>query len=192
MSGNAQWAEEETDGPADMLNVEADDEHRFFTWILRCRQPDHQTLKRLFGSVADSVREGADGAPVIADAVAVLLPPAFDHQTAAEPSEAPVVAVLVSQAAEKGLPLGRKPAKGPLPARIRRRNGGGGGVGWESLTATELQVATLATEGLTNRQIGEKLFISRRTAETHLSHVYQKLGVSGRAQVAAEVARRRT
>jgi DNA-binding CsgD family transcriptional regulator len=61
---------------------------------------------------------------------------------------------------------------------------------WDGLTASELQVAHLAAEGLTNRQIGARLFVSRRTVETHLAHVYQKLGFSGRAQVAAEVARR--
>jgi DNA-binding CsgD family transcriptional regulator len=62
--------------------------------------------------------------------------------------------------------------------------------GWECLTESELQVTALAAEGLTNRQIGERLFISPRTAETHLAHVYRKLQVSGRAQLAAEAARR--
>jgi DNA-binding CsgD family transcriptional regulator len=61
--------------------------------------------------------------------------------------------------------------------------------GWDSLTATELTVARLATEGLTNRQVGERLYVSRRTVETHLAHVFAKLGLSGRAQLAAEVAR---
>lgn len=62
--------------------------------------------------------------------------------------------------------------------------------GWQRLTPAELQVTALAAEGLTNRQIGERLFTSRRTVETHLAHVYQKLHVSGRAQLAAEAARR--
>jgi DNA-binding CsgD family transcriptional regulator len=63
-------------------------------------------------------------------------------------------------------------------------------VGWESLTRTELAVARLVVEGLTNRQIGERLFVSRRTVETHLAHVFQKLGISTRAQLAAEAGRR--
>ena len=62
--------------------------------------------------------------------------------------------------------------------------------GWESLTESELRVAKLAAEGLTNRQIGERLFVSRRTVETHLKHVFQKLHLSTRAQLAAEAARR--
>lgn len=61
--------------------------------------------------------------------------------------------------------------------------------GWESLTRTELAVAGLAAEGLTNRQVGERLFVSRRTVETHLAHVFAKLGLGSRAQLAAEVAR---
>lgn len=63
-------------------------------------------------------------------------------------------------------------------------------MGWESLTGSELGVARLAAEGLTNRQIGDRLFVSRRTVGTHLAHVFQKLGINRRAQLAAEVTRR--
>jgi DNA-binding CsgD family transcriptional regulator len=63
--------------------------------------------------------------------------------------------------------------------------------GWASLTPAELEVSRLVAEGLTNPQIGERLFISKRTVQTHLSHVFRKLGASKRAEVAAEVARRR-
>jgi DNA-binding CsgD family transcriptional regulator len=63
-------------------------------------------------------------------------------------------------------------------------------VGWESLTDSELAVVRLVAEGLTNRQIGERLFVSRRTVETHLAHVFAKLGVATRTQVAAEASRR--
>ncbi len=63
-------------------------------------------------------------------------------------------------------------------------------VGWASLTDSELGVIRLAAEGLTNRQIGDCLFISRRTVGTHLAQVFQKLDINNRAQLAAEVARR--
>lgn len=62
--------------------------------------------------------------------------------------------------------------------------------GWDSLTDREASVARLVTEGLTNRQIGERLFVSGRTVETHVKHIFAKLAVSTRAQLAAEVARR--
>ena len=61
--------------------------------------------------------------------------------------------------------------------------------GWESLTAMESDVVRLTVEGLTNRQIGERLFISRRTVQTHLSHTLTKLEVSSRVELAAEAAR---
>jgi predicted ATPase/DNA-binding CsgD family transcriptional regulator len=57
--------------------------------------------------------------------------------------------------------------------------------GWASLTPTELDVVRLVTEGLTNPEIGARLFISRATVKTHLSHVYAKLHVSNRTELAA-------
>jgi DNA-binding NarL/FixJ family response regulator len=47
----------------------------------------------------------------------------------------------------------------------------------------------LAAEGLTNPQIGERLFVSRRTVQTHVAHVFEKLGISSRTLLGAEVAR---
>jgi predicted ATPase/DNA-binding CsgD family transcriptional regulator/Tfp pilus assembly protein PilF len=63
-------------------------------------------------------------------------------------------------------------------------------VGWESLTPTEREVAELVAEGLTNRHIGDRLFISARTVQTHLYRIFAKLGVGSRSELAAEVARR--
>ena len=62
--------------------------------------------------------------------------------------------------------------------------------GWESLTPTESQVVALVSEGLTNPQIAARMFISRATVKVHLSHVFQKLGVSTRAELAAQAIRR--
>ena len=62
--------------------------------------------------------------------------------------------------------------------------------GWDSLTPTEHSVAGLVAEGLSNPQIGERLYISSRTVQTHLAHVFAKLDISARAQLAAEVTRR--
>jgi predicted ATPase/DNA-binding CsgD family transcriptional regulator len=64
--------------------------------------------------------------------------------------------------------------------------------GWNSLTPTELQIVELVAQGLTNPQIGDRLFISKRTVQTHLSHVFTKLGVSTRAELAATATTRRT
>jgi pimeloyl-ACP methyl ester carboxylesterase/DNA-binding CsgD family transcriptional regulator len=75
--------------------------------------------------------------------------------------------------------LGRPVAAPPAPA------GRVAGV----LTARQLQVAALVAEGLTNRQIAERLGIQERSAEGHLERIRQRLGVSSRAQVAAWWAR---
>jgi predicted ATPase/class 3 adenylate cyclase/DNA-binding NarL/FixJ family response regulator len=62
--------------------------------------------------------------------------------------------------------------------------------GWESLTPTELEVARHAADGLTNPQIGERMFISRGTVKIHLSHIYTKLNLRNRSELAAQAARR--
>jgi predicted ATPase/DNA-binding CsgD family transcriptional regulator len=63
----------------------------------------------------------------------------------------------------------------------RRRPAGG----WASLTPTERDVVRLAAEGHSNPEIGRRLFMSRSTVKTHLSHVYAKLGVANRTELAA-------
>ena len=62
--------------------------------------------------------------------------------------------------------------------------------GWESLTPTEATVVEFAADGLTNPEIGELMFISRGTVKVHLSHVYAKLDVRNRSELAALAARR--
>ncbi|MGH2703661.1 MAG: response regulator transcription factor [Actinomycetota bacterium] len=64
--------------------------------------------------------------------------------------------------------------------------------GWHSLTPTEQQVVDLVAEGLTNPQIGERLFVSRRTVQSHLRHVFAKLDVATRAELAARATARST
>lgn len=66
---------------------------------------------------------------------------------------------------------------------------GGPASGWTSLTETEQQVAALVVEGLTNAEIAESLFISLGTVKTHLSHIFAKLDVTERRELAREVRR---
>jgi len=61
--------------------------------------------------------------------------------------------------------------------------------GWASLTPTERDVVRLVSEGLANNDIATRLFVSPRTVQTHLTHVYTKLGLSSRVQLAQEAAR---
>ena len=62
--------------------------------------------------------------------------------------------------------------------------------GWGSLTPAELDVVELVRQGLPNKDIATRLFISPRTVATHLTHVYTKLGLTSRVQLAQEAARR--
>jgi DNA-binding CsgD family transcriptional regulator len=61
--------------------------------------------------------------------------------------------------------------------------------GWASLTRAELDVVRLISEGLGNKDIATRLFISPRTVQAHLTHIYTKLGLTSRVQLAQEAAR---
>lgn len=65
-----------------------------------------------------------------------------------------------------------------------------GSAGWTSLTATEILVTELVQKGLTNREIGGRLGSSPRTVETHLSHIFTKLQITTRVELAAASAAR--
>jgi DNA-binding CsgD family transcriptional regulator len=56
--------------------------------------------------------------------------------------------------------------------------------GWASLTASEVKIAALVRDGLTNREIGTRLYVSPRTVQTHVSHILQKTGLRSRVEIA--------
>ncbi|WP_051366944.1 LuxR C-terminal-related transcriptional regulator [Hamadaea tsunoensis] len=82
---------------------------------------------------------------------------------------------------------GRNLALDQAVAYVRRARGRRGrpATGWSSLTPTELDVVRLVAEGLTNPEIGARLFISRGTVKTHLSHIFAKLHTTNRTELAA-------
>src|SRR5439155_4532645 len=55
------------------------------------------------------------------------------------------------------------------------------------LTAQELAVARLVADGMSNRQVAAELFVSIKTVQFHLTHIYSKLGVSSRTELAARL-----
>ncbi|HWV48810.1 MAG TPA: LuxR C-terminal-related transcriptional regulator, partial [Microbacterium sp.] len=76
-------------------------------------------------------------------------------------------------------------------AELAARTGALGAASSDSeLTARERQVLELVAEGLSNRQIGERLFISTKTASVHVSAILRKLGVATRTEAALVLARR--
>ena len=72
-------------------------------------------------------------------------------------------------------------------AHARSWAGSADGRASEGLTAAERRVAALVAEGRTNREVAAALFLGERTVETHLSHVYAKLGVRSRAELARAI-----
>jgi DNA-binding CsgD family transcriptional regulator len=59
--------------------------------------------------------------------------------------------------------------------------------GWNSLTDTERRVAEVVAEGLTNRQTGGRLFVSRHTIDFHLRQIFRKLAITSRVELASVV-----
>ncbi len=62
--------------------------------------------------------------------------------------------------------------------------------GWDSLTPAETKIAALVEGGLSNPEIAARLFLSRRTVATHVSHILKKLDVHSRTDIAREAALR--
>jgi DNA-binding CsgD family transcriptional regulator len=141
------------------------------------------------GSDRDAVRMLAAAQRARAEIGAVRLPPEERHWAALDDqlrealgsdgydeARAEGATLTVDDALE-----GARRARGP-----RRRPSSG----WGSLTPTEQRVAELVAQGLTNPQIGERMFISKATVKAHLSHIFKKLDLHHRAELSAYTARR--
>jgi DNA-binding CsgD family transcriptional regulator len=64
--------------------------------------------------------------------------------------------------------------------------------GWDSLTGTERRIADLVAEGLSNRKVANRLFLSTHTVAFHLRHIFWKLGITSRVQLARIAAEQET
>lgn len=151
----------------------------------------------LFGAIARVAQRLADGVRfhAVADGLrrAMELVPSPDEKSRFEAEIACLLEDLGREAFDEAWSDGAMLSRDDAIAYARRGRGTRSrpSTGWASLTPTELQVAELAAEGLTNPEIGRRLFVSAGTAKTHLSHIYAKLGIGNRAELAAVVATRR-
>ena len=132
------------------------------------QNPDHAA--RLLGSAeAARANRGVSRVPVEADFWNAIVK---DVQAGADP-------VAWRSGAELSLAAAATYARRGRGTRDRPPHG------WASLTETEMEIARLAAEGLTNVEIGRRMFVSRSTVKAHLSHIYLKLDLSGRTELAA-------
>jgi DNA-binding CsgD family transcriptional regulator/tetratricopeptide (TPR) repeat protein len=72
---------------------------------------------------------------------------------------------------------------------VRGRRGQRAASGWEALTPTEVKIAALVAGGESTSDIARGMFLSRRTVQTHISHILTKLGAKGRVEIVREVLR---
>jgi DNA-binding CsgD family transcriptional regulator/tetratricopeptide (TPR) repeat protein len=155
---------------------------------LRCRGLLEQDPERLLNAT-ELARQGCralDHAATCEDAAAVLI-------GAGRPEDAKR---LLIEAQSRCDDMGATVWSARVAAGLRRlgvRHGARGSrrrpeSGWESLTASEQAVSRLVAQGLINREIARQLHISPHTVNTHLRHIFQKLSVTTRAELAAMIA----
>jgi DNA-binding CsgD family transcriptional regulator/tetratricopeptide (TPR) repeat protein len=147
--------------------------------------------------------DGEAGPVIEAVALARRAPLLVDHAGACEDAAGLLAhggrreeaAALLTEALERYEQAGADAWAGRVRAQLRAlgvRTGPRGprdrpAGGWESLTGTERAVSLLVAEGLTNRAVARRLYISPHTVNTHLRHVFAKLGVPNRVALAAVV-----
>lgn len=146
---------------------------------LAALQGCHDRAARLFGAAEGVLQTGA-----MAEAVDPVL--SYQAELGATRDALGQKAFVTAKAEGGALSRGEACSYARRGRGIRRRPA----AGWEGLTPTELKVVSAVVEGLTNREVAERLFMSPRTVTTHLSRIYTKLNVRSRAKLAREASAR--
>jgi len=155
---------------------------------LRAAQPDDLEALARYGA---ALRPTLDDVRTLhasqAARAAMGLPRTPPHQAAFETTARHLRKIVGSPAFEDAAAAGARLTLDQAVAYARRARGTRGrpAAGWPSLTPAELEVVRLVAEGLTNPQIADRLFISRGTVKTHLSHIFAKLDTANRTELAA-------
>jgi DNA-binding CsgD family transcriptional regulator len=145
-------------------------------------------LGRLNGAVADlgraaEIADGSGARPFAVEARYELGRALVERSTAGDLERARAV---LGQARAGALSLGMP----PFAHRAERLLTSLGGGERSQLSVREHEVAALVARGMSNRQIAQALVVSERTAQNHVQHILNKLGVSTRAQIAVWVVSR--
>lgn len=113
------------------------------------------------------------------------VPTGAHDRTDPTPATTTTATTTTATTTDDGAPRTESPA--PRTESRRRRQRDAPSHGWEALTDSERAVLAHLVEGCSNAAIAERLYLSRRTVETHLAHVYTKVGINNRLAVAREV-----
>ena len=168
----------------DALGWLAADDERFerAAWLLGAAQARWElTGGRLGGNVGlegNRARSAAAAARVLGPAGYAEL----HNRGAGTPIDQIVALVVAGDDALPNVP----PPRTAWDDRARTADGPDGSAGQadaEELTSREREIASLVASGLSNREIGDRLFISRRTVDAHVNHIYAKLRISSRVQL---------
>jgi DNA-binding CsgD family transcriptional regulator len=151
--------------------------------------------------VLGTLTAGGDGVELLREAVTLLQPSPARLELAHAHVELGAALRRASQRTQArdclrtGLELAHRAGATPLAHRAQQELLAAGGrprrpvfTGVDALTAAELRVAHLAAEGATNREIAQRLFVTQRTIETHLRHVFQKLDIGSRTELPPKIA----
>lgn len=151
----------------------------------------------VFSQIANAVDDHAEAARLLGG-VARLRVERAHRQISVHRARADCVAdaarrALGEEQFEEQFEAGRTLDMAALVAYLRRGRGPRRrpSSGWDSLTPTELDVAGAVADGLTNPQIAQRLFMSRETVKSHLSHIFAKLSVRNRTELAGRVTNHR-
>ena len=154
---------------------------------LRAFQPD--SLEAIAG-IGSRIRPTIDDVRALAAADAARrelgIPLAPAGQAAVDVIRSRLRDALGAGAFDDAESAGRRTTLDDAVAHVRRSRGARGRppTGWASLTPAELEVVRLVAEGLSNPEVGAALFMSRGTVKTHLAHIFSKLDVANRTELA--------
>ena len=165
-------------------------------WHHCCDRMDACDGIELLGVLAAARERFADAARLLAAAEAARQPllylaPGFTaNRSAAARAASQARHILGEDRFTRAWEEGQGLTLGDAVAYAARKSGGRKrpATGWASLTPAELEVVRLVREGLRNDAIGRRLFIAPGTVKVHLSHIFGKLGITTRAELAARAA----
>jgi DNA-binding NarL/FixJ family response regulator len=157
-----------------------------------CEAPVAQLVRGMLAADPDAIGETAAGYAAAGRHLAETFAREELGYAAAAAGDRDRAAAALEQALAGYQRMGARPDQDRALGRLRalgvrrgpREAHRGVSFGWASLTATEVKIAALVRDGLTNREIGTRLYVSPRTVQTHVSHILQKTGLRSRVEIA--------